>query len=180
MKRFSMGYRVWVLIGGWVFLLIGGLIVVAEHQYQPGASGSIPTFCEDSRFRLRPVMFIHPHCPCTPAALHNFEELLAQTDTRGILYMVSDETNSPNFLLASKQLHIEVLQDRDGVEARKFGAETSGHVFLFGRDARLLFEGGITDGRGRSGDSLGKQAVIDRILGRASKMLSLPVFGCSL
>ena len=39
---------------------------------------------------------------------------------------------------------VMVLSDVDGAEARRFGAETSGHTLLFDRDGRLLFSGGIT------------------------------------
>jgi hypothetical protein len=55
---------------------------------------------------------------------------------------------------------VKVVFDPDCVEARRFGAETSGHTFLFGADGRLLFNGGITASRGRSGNNAGERAML--------------------
>src|ERR1700747_2790456 len=55
---------------------------------------------------------------------------------------------------------VTALSDIDGVEAERFGAETSGHTFLFDRGGRLLFNGGITASRGHSGDNAGESALV--------------------
>ena len=75
---------------------------------------------------------------------------------------------------------VTVLSDIDGVEARQFGAETSGHTLLFDLDGRLLFSGGITEFRGHVGDNTGVRAIESLINGRAPARTATSVFGCAL
>lgn len=73
-----------------------------------------------------------------------------------------------------------VVDDHNGVEARRFHADTSGLVLLYGADGRLLFRGGITPGRGHEGDSAGKAAIVALLQGHAPRQIHSAVFGCSL
>ena len=75
---------------------------------------------------------------------------------------------------------VTVLSDVDGAEARRFGAETSGHTFLFDSTGRLLFNGGITESRGHSGDNAGESAIVSLVNNHVSKRAETFVFGCSL
>ena len=75
---------------------------------------------------------------------------------------------------------VTVLSDIDGAEARRFGVETSGHTFLFDRNGRLLFNGGITASRGHSGDNVGENAVISLVNDEPASRAHTLVFGCSL
>jgi hypothetical protein len=75
---------------------------------------------------------------------------------------------------------VRVLWDVDGVEARGFGAETSGHTLLFDRDGRLLFSGGITEFRGHAGDNTGERSIESLVNGQAPARTATSVFGCAL
>jgi hypothetical protein len=75
---------------------------------------------------------------------------------------------------------VTVVSDIDGVEARRFGAETSGHTLLFDRDGRLLFSGGITQSRGHAGENAGERAIVALVHNRAAERVATFVFGCSL
>jgi hypothetical protein len=75
---------------------------------------------------------------------------------------------------------VTVLSDVDGVEARRFGAETSGHTLLFNRDGRLLFSGGITEFRGHAGDNAGERAIESLVNGQVAARTATSVFGCAL
>ncbi len=75
---------------------------------------------------------------------------------------------------------VTVLSDVDGAEAQRFGAETSGHTFVFDPSGRLLFNGGITASRGHSGDNAGESSVVSLINNRRSERANSFVFGCSL
>jgi hypothetical protein len=55
---------------------------------------------------------------------------------------------------------VKVLFDPDRMEARRFGAETSGHNLSFGADGGLLFSGGITASRGHAGESVRERAIV--------------------
>jgi hypothetical protein len=75
---------------------------------------------------------------------------------------------------------VTVLSDAEGAEARRFGAETSGHTLLFDRDGRLLFSGGITEFRGHVGDNAGERAIESLVNGQPPARTTTSVFGCAL
>jgi predicted amidohydrolase len=75
---------------------------------------------------------------------------------------------------------VKILSDRDGIEARRFGAETSGHTFLFSPDGRLLFNGGITASRGHAGGNAGESAIVSLIDNHPSERPQTFVFGCAI
>jgi hypothetical protein len=75
---------------------------------------------------------------------------------------------------------VRVAPDRNGVEARRFGAGTSGHVVIYGGDGRLLFSGGITGARGHVGDNVGLERAIASLRADSPTCARSPVFGCLL
>jgi hypothetical protein len=75
---------------------------------------------------------------------------------------------------------IDVSWDDQDEERRRFGAQTSGQVFLFDRRGRLLFSGGITPARGQTGANLGRSAVEAILRGQSPSSRWGPVFGCPL
>jgi hypothetical protein len=75
---------------------------------------------------------------------------------------------------------VTVLADRDGADARRFGARTSGHALLFDNSGKLLFSGGITSARGHEGDNAGRSAILGLVEGRASDLATTPIYGCDL
>jgi hypothetical protein len=81
---------------------------------------------------------------------------------------------------ASEILGVKVLPDTGGVEARRFGAATSGHAFLFSRAGELLFNGGITAVRGHAGDNPGASAILSLIIEGTAEIHETAVFGCPL
>ena len=75
---------------------------------------------------------------------------------------------------------VTVLRDDSGVEARRFGAVTSGDVMLYARGRKLLFHGGITDARGHAGDNEGRAAIALLLEGKPGNTTTTHVFGCRL
>jgi len=76
-----------------------------------------------------------------------------------------------------------VLTDEDGIEARSFGAVTSGQALLYSAQGRLLFSGGITESRGHSGDNAGRSAIESLVMNGSEGLrtpASTPVYGCPL
>jgi hypothetical protein len=92
-----------------------------------------------------------------------------------------DDWENTNLRRSAAQIPgVTVLSDVDGAEARRFGAETSGHTFLFDPSGRLLFDGGITASRGHVGDNTGEGAIISLINNRTGGRDHTLVFGCSI
>ena len=76
--------------------------------------------------------------------------------------------------------NVTVVRDDDGLEARRFGAATSGQSLLYDVNGRLLFSGGITGSRGHSGDNAGRTAMLALLQHAPPGRDSAFVFGCSL
>ena len=81
---------------------------------------------------------------------------------------------------------VEVIADHGGASTRRFGVESSGHVLLYGAEGDLWFSGGITAGRGHSGDNRGRSTIISLLTDgnatapRRSGPSETFVFGCPL
>ena len=72
----------------WILSLIIGFLILAQEEFTPvKASSQVALFPRSSALQLvsdKPtlVLFVHPHCPCTRASLHELDSLLAQTQNR--------------------------------------------------------------------------------------------------
>jgi hypothetical protein len=75
---------------------------------------------------------------------------------------------------------VHVAEDKDGIEARLFASHTSGQTILYDGNGCLLFSGGITSGRGHSGDNAGRDSIIALVNGGKGERGQTSVFGCSL
>jgi hypothetical protein len=73
-----------------------------------------------------------------------------------------------------------VIKDPEGKEADLFGAVASGQTMLYDAGGRLQFSGGITAGRGHSGDNAGRSTLVALITKGKSELRETPVYGCSL
>jgi len=75
---------------------------------------------------------------------------------------------------------VTVHFDKEGHEARLFGAATSGQTDLYDAHGRLQFAGGITAARGHAGDNVGRETIVEWISTGAAHQDNTPVFGCAL
>jgi hypothetical protein len=133
-------------------------------------------------------MLTHPHCPCTRASIEELDQLMAHCQGRVKAYVVlmkpsgvaNDWVETDLRTHAMRIPGVSVLVDEDGAETRRFRAETSGQVLLYGPDGRLLFSGGITGSRGHVGDNYGEAAMESLINSGAAANDHSPVFGCPL
>jgi hypothetical protein len=78
---------------------------------------------------------------------------------------------------------VEVFVDDGGVEAKRFGASTSGETMLYDESGDIQFHGGITGARGHEGDNAGRRRVLELLRkgrkGRPDRNES-PTFGCEI
>ena len=170
-----------------------GMHVLASHAGTPGTPATPPaTWPAGSRLgresgRPTLVLVAHPRCPCTRASLWELARLMPRLAGRVAVRVLfvrpagveSAWEETDLWSSAVDILGVQVLRDDAGMEARRFGAFTSGQVLLYGADGALVFSGGLTPSRGHMGDSAGRWAILTLVTGGAPAP-STAVFGCAL
>lgn len=182
-----------VVAVGWAAVIALGVRGLLNYESAPGTVAEVPRTWPTSAVQLaadRPtlVMLAHPHCPCTRASVGELAELMAVSDGKLVAYVLfskpadaGDDWDDTGLRRSAAAIPgVTVLSDADGAEARRFGAETSGHTLLFAPDGRLLFSGGITQSRGHAGDNAGANAIVSLVKNQVPPRNETFVFGCSL
>lgn len=183
-----------VIILLWLGVTVGGTIAMMCYSLKAGPSGSPPSEWPAASKIVRSsdgptlLMFVHPKCSCSDASIGELALLMAHCTgcVKAHVLFVKPSGQTTNWVLtsmwreASQIPGVAVARDDDGQEARLFGAATSGDVALFDARGRLRFHGGITAGRGHSGDNSGRDAIQALILEGKSAVTQTPVFGCDL
>lgn len=174
-----------------------GLARLNEYGNTPGLAAAAPskwpcsTLLERSRETSTLLIFIHRYCPCTQASLRELARITAsRPDNLRVQVCVLQPLGEHAIPSESSLWHaagqipgVIITLDPDGLEARKFGALTSGHTFLYAKTGDLLFSGGITAGRGHSGDNRGQAAVLALTVDPSNTEFldsHSSVFGCPL
>ena len=178
---------------GWAAVIAYGLARLLNYESAPGTVAIVPKVWPASGVTLSAdgptlVMLAHPHCPCTRASVGELAEVMARVAGKAKAYVLfakpegsgADWDDTSLRRSAAAIPGVTVLSDHDGVEARRFGAETSGHTLVFAPDGRLLFRGGITQSRGHAGDNAGASAIVSLVHNQKADQTSTFVFGCSL
>ena len=131
------------------------------------------------------LVFVHPQCPCSRATLEELAGIMVlRPQVEGRVY-IFEPAGAPwpktdLYESAARIPGVRVLSDPNGAVARQFGARTSGQSLLYNAAGRLVFNGGITAGRGHVGANDGVDAVLALLNGAPPRQRSIPVFGCAL
>jgi hypothetical protein len=177
----------------WIAALTAGLGALAHYENRPGNIGASPTAWPSTSRIARSnnsytlVMLAHPHCPCTRASVNELAQIMAHVQGKVRAYVLflkprnsgSDWDDTDLRRSASRIPNVTILNDVDGEEANRFGAETSGHTLVFDGDGKRIFSGGITGSRGHQGDNVGESAIVSLVNAQPA-LRSTSVFGCSL
>lgn len=183
-----------LLCASWVALLALGFSHAWRYESTAGnPGGETSGFPSTSRVRLAATlptvaMFAHPNCPCTLASLDQLATLVRKKPSRARVYVLivqapglsRDLTKSDTATAARRIEGAIVLPDPSGVEAKRFGAATSGQVVVFDPRGTQRFRGGITESRGHPSPNDGLDAVASILDSKPPEVHSTPVFGCSL
>ena len=178
----------------WIAVIAIGFGLLLKHESSAGSSGAP---CQDwpaktglVRASDRPtlVVFAHPQCPCTRAALSELAAILARCSKPVQVDVVfyAPPGSPPGWARthsweAAKNIPgVRVRLDPDAAEAEIFGIETSGHALLFGLDGKLRFSGGVTIARGHEGQSPVQEPLLALLSGESTEFHRSPVFGCAL
>jgi hypothetical protein len=189
--------NVYILLAGWAAVTGAGLFAAARYEATPGvapttrAAGLLPRPVQAAAGRMVLVMFVHPKCPCTAASLAELTSLMAASDNRlhasVFVYQPRSEpddwSRTKTWTDAGAIPNTDVRFDIDAQTARRYGAATSGQVFLYDPRGKLLYAGGITGSRGHVGDNTGLKTVTDLVNGKLHPVAPItgePVFGCPI
>jgi hypothetical protein len=177
----------------WIAAVAFGLRAFLNYDTKPGRVGAVPRTWPVSQIERASdhatlVMVAHPRCPCTRASVGELAQIMARLQGKVVAYVLfvrpsksgADWEETDLRRSAAAIPGVTVVSDVDGVEAGRFGAETSGHTLLFGADGRLLFSGGITESRGHAGDNAGENAIVSLVNNHAAARTETFVFGCAL
>jgi hypothetical protein len=185
------------LVVCWVGAAATGLVWLMGYDTTPGVAANAPSaWPSDSQIPRDPsrpvlVMLAHPQCDCTKASIAELAELMARTTDRPRAFVVfikprsvGDDWNDTALRRAADAIPgVTTIRDDVGRAAARFGAATSGQVFLYDSASgggRLLFSGGTTSARGKSGDNVGRASLLALLNGTRPERATTPVFGCSL
>jgi hypothetical protein len=178
----------------WLLAAAAGAFVLLKYESTAGSAGDSPAAWPDqSAVRLDAthatlLMFVHPKCPCSRASIEELNRVLASCRERIATHVFFFKPGHTTADWAQTDLHksaaaipgVNVHFDPDGTLARQFGAETSGHVVLYGANGELLFKGGITGSRGHVGDNASERALVSLLAEQDSDVKETAVYGCSL
>jgi hypothetical protein len=178
----------------WVCLLLVGINWISEYKSAPGERGAAPLEWPAQSTLSRHagqstlVMFVHPKCSCSRASLSELDAIMNPERQDASAFVVflrpagveNDWERTDTWDKAQRIPHTTRVLDHDGVEAKRFGARTSGHVVLYGPDGRLRFSGGITGSRGHAGDNVGRQTVLALLASIPTPQHDHAVFGCPI
>ena len=192
LSRFRMKHIFIFMI--WMLLLGTGFFRLSTYSNTPGVQAkNFPQWPFQSAIQRSQdiatlVIFVHPHCPCSEASIGELERLVPkiQGKVQSVVMFFKPKNKSDEWVksrLWEKTKMIPGVQsffDNEGVEAQRFGAKTSGQIFLFDEEANLIFSGGITPERGHMGDSIGRKAILSFVEIGKTEVTKTAVFGCSL
>ena len=185
---YAAGFLLWATAVGF------GVVKLWSYENAPGTAASAPAAWPDNTIIPRPhhrptlVVLIHPQCSCSFATIAELERLQAHTgnavDTYVLMLAPSsvrlDWVKSPLWQKVAALDGITVVEDRDGREAARFGALTSGQALLYDESGQLVFSGGMTASRGHEGDNAGRTAIERLVRHERADRSSTFVFGCGL
>lgn len=173
-----------------------GLMALVRFDLTPGPPGTSPLLwpvsstLKRSATRSQILVFAHPYCPCTTATLAELSRFSADPGVRReppaitlVAYRPPASDWKADQLVSRAPAGTSLTWDPGAVEARRFGAATSGLVLLYSVAGRLLFRGGVTESRGHEGANYGFDTLL-RVYSAPHSVTGLPavsrVFGCSL
>jgi hypothetical protein len=183
-----------VLGATWIAALAFGMRVLFKYETTPGSVGPVVTHWPAASIVPRPtgkptlLMLAHPHCPCTRASIAELAQIMAHAHDQANAYVLfikpedagTDWDDTDLRRSAAAIPGVTVLTDENGIEAARFGGQTSGHTLVFDRNGALVFSGGITASRGHIGPNAGESAVLAALKEEPLDRTQTPVFGCPI
>src|SRR5579862_3817828 len=129
----------------WLGVFTAGYWYLLEFEFTPGSVAGVPqkwptgSQLSQAQGTFDLVVFAHPRCPCTRATIGELAILMARCERRvkaRVLFVkpakAGAEWRETDLWRAAEVIPgVTVIWDDDGMEAKLFGAQTSGLVLLF-------------------------------------------------
>lgn len=187
----NIGFKNIVFIGLWCACLMIGLSFLWTQESETGRQGNFPEVWPKkshlSRIDGLPtlVMFAHPKCPCSEKSISQLSQLLKDIEKKAAVHVVFYKPEEKKDYWAKDRLWSKVVRFKNtGVlidskkhETTLFDPKTSGQVYLYSPEGRLVFSGGIT---ADSDNDLSMKGIKEYILEKKMVDKKFSVFGCSL
>ena len=178
----------WLCAVGWGMTRLSGFEQAAGAAGRPPARWPLGSAAALDATRPTLVMLAHPRCPCTRASIAELNRLMALCPQRASVVVLFLEPHGCSrgwertdlWDAAAAIPGVRVAADRDGEAARHLGATTSGDTLLYSPAGRLLYQGGLTGGRGHEGDNAGLDSLAALLSGGKPQAAGTPVYGCPL
>lgn len=178
----------------WTSSIIGGMVYHYRYETSPGVASTSPEQWPDgssapfSSGKVNIIVSLHPRCPCSRASLEALQRLQKHLGDGASIQVqfwmpegAGPEWRKTDLWQQAASLpNARLCADEGGVEARRFGATTSGHIAIFNADGRRIYSGGLTAVRGRVGNSADIDRICALIEDELPAPLATPVFGCPL
>lgn len=178
----------------WLALMVYGSVLVFNYEATPGVSAAAiseewPSKSTLTRSELSHtlVMAVHPKCPCTRASVRELKRVIDGVQRPVKVYVVFvkpegsdnswDDTEIWNSVAGIPGV---IAISDEGFEANLFDAATSGQTFVYDPMGKLVFRGGITQGRGHEGVNAGGNAILSLLNAGTSDVSETQVYGCPL
>jgi hypothetical protein len=175
-------------LAAWLGLVATGFAFWEKYESTPGRVDRAEGATQNGTGGWELVLFVHPHCPCSRVSLQEFAELACRVSSDVALRVIFVRPQdvplgwerTELWDLAAGIPRVQVSCDTDGSEALRAGAATSGHLVVYDPSGRSVFHGGITRGRGQTGESSARREILALLTGSKTAVGQTPVFGCEL
>lgn len=137
--------------------------------------------------KITAVIFISTQCPISNDYNERMKALYNEFSPRGVQFAFLNSNSTESSADAAEHARkngfaFRVLKDVNNVEADRFAAEFTPHVFVIGKNSEVIYRGAIDDSR--PADKVTKTYLKD-VLGAALAGAPLPVtetkaFGCTI
>jgi hypothetical protein len=178
----------------WLVVVSGGTAALWKYSMTPGEPADPPPqWPEDVSIPLAEnahtlVMLVHPHCSCTRASMAELAKIMTRLGEAAKAYVMfmkpegfgKDWEKTDLWRRAEEIPGVTPILDEEGRYAARFGAKTSGQIVAFDPSGKLLFAGGITNGRSHEGDNIGESRLVSLVTQGEADSDRANVFGCEL
>lgn len=196
-SRPSTKRPIWPLVVAWLLTILIGFGTLTKYEFTPAESAAASSSSRTDVARRTPAepsvakgwtltVALHPKCICSPATLTQIEWIVAAHPELDVQFLVfhseshSAEWHNTKLVQRARKLGGQLLEDWDGQLAHEEGLPVSGATYLTDPAGKVRFRGGLTNGRGHEGLSIGTKSIETLLIGGETEVTVTPAYGCEV